>query len=81
MDPIVSTTASLPSGSVGYCSHPLLIIPLEQRESYLAALRMIRQEGTDEHLIHLFFDLAITNMQAAIRQKESNSINFKSFLF
>lgn len=61
--------------------HPLLIIPLEQRESYLAALRMIRQEGTDEHLIHFFFDLAITNMQAAIRQKESNTISFKSFLF
>lgn len=61
--------------------HPLVIISLEQRESYLTALRMIREEGTDEHLIHLFFDLAITNMQAAIRQKESNTISFKSFLF
>lgn len=61
--------------------HPLLIIPLEQRESYLSALRMIRQEGTDEHLIHFFFDLAITSMQEAIRQKESNTITFKSFLF
>jgi len=61
--------------------YPLVIIPIEHRESYLTALRMIRQEGTDEHLIHLFFEVAINNMQSAIKQKESNSIRFNSFLF
>ncbi len=61
--------------------YPLVIIPLEQRDSYLSALRMIRQEGTDEHLIHFFFDTAIAGMQSAIKQKETNSLNFRSFLF
>ena len=42
---------------------------------------MIRQEGTDEHLIHFFFDTAITGMQDAFKQKEAGSIRFSSFLF
>lgn len=61
--------------------HPLVIIPIEQRESYLSVLRMVRQEGTDEHLIRFFFDVAIRGMQSAINQKESNSTRFCSFLF
>ena len=62
-------------------NHPLVIIPLNQRDNYLSSLRMIRQEGTDEHLIHFFFDTSISGMQAAIKQKEDNSLNFRSFLF
>ena len=38
--------------------HPLLIIPSENRKEYIAALRMIRTEATDEHLIRFFFKMA-----------------------
>lgn len=61
--------------------YPLVIIPIQQREGYLTALRMIRQEGTDEHLIRFFFDVAIASMQSAIKQKENNGLRLQSFLF
>ncbi len=60
---------------------PLAIIPFEQRDAYLTALRMIRKEGTDEHLIHFFFNVAISHMQEAVKQKDANSLRFRSFLF
>lgn len=34
--------------------HPLLVIPSGCRNEYFSALRMIRTEATDEHLIHFF---------------------------
>ncbi len=53
--------------------HPLLIIKREDRERYINALKQIRKEGTDEHLISLFFHIAIKRMQQEKRQKNSNS--------
>ena len=53
--------------------HPLLIIKREDRERYINALKQIRKEGTDEHLISLFFHIAIKRMQQEKSQKNSNS--------
>ena len=61
--------------------YPLVIIEKEDKEKYLTALRQIRQEGTDEHLIRFFFDTAIHGMNDAIRQKTENTVRFKTFLF
>ena len=44
--------------------HPLLIIPSENRKEYIAALRMIRTEATDEHLIRFFFKMATRRIEA-----------------
>ena len=35
--------------------YPELIIQKEDRQEYIAALRTIRTDGTDEHLIAFFF--------------------------
>ena len=61
--------------------HPLLVIPLESRGAYISALRMIRTEGADEHLIHFFFKMAIQRMEEEIKQKETNTTRFRTFLF
>lgn len=53
--------------------HPLLTIRLEERQQYINALRLIRTEGTDEHLIALFISLATKHMQEALDQKRHNS--------
>ena len=53
--------------------HPLLIIRLEDRADYIAALRQIRTEGTDEFLVSLFFRLATRRMQDELAQKHHNS--------
>ena len=65
-------------------NHPLLIIRLEDRAPYIAALKQIlppegrsvarnRTEGTDEHLIAFFFRTAIRRMQDELTQKHKNS--------
>ena len=51
--------------------HPLLIIPSENRKEYIAALRMIRTEATDEHLIRFFFKMATRRMEEELKQKEA----------
>lgn len=61
--------------------HPLLIIPLSDRAEYIAALRMIRTEGTDEHLVRFFFKMAIQGMKQALEQKRANTNRILSFLF
>lgn len=61
--------------------HPLLIIPSEAREEYIASLRMIRTEGTDEHLVLFFFKMAMQRMAEELRQKAANTKRFTSFLF
>lgn len=53
--------------------HPLLTIYHEERQQYIASLKQIRTEGTDEHLTHFFFDIAINHMQNDIAQKQKNS--------
>lgn len=61
--------------------HPMLIIPSECRGEYISALRMIRTEATDEHLIRFFFKMAIQRMEDEIKQKETNTKRFRTFLF
>ena len=53
--------------------HPLLIIELADRNEYIAALRQIRTEGTDEHLVTFFFNVAMRRMRGELSQKEHNS--------
>lgn len=62
-------------------NHPLLIIPSEARQEYISALRMIRTEATDEHLIRFFFKMAIQRMEEELKQKEANTKRFMTFLF
>ena len=54
--------------------HPLLIIRLEDRTAYISALKQIRTEGTDEHLIAFFFQTTITRMKDELAQKHKNSL-------
>jgi fido (protein-threonine AMPylation protein) len=54
--------------------HPLLIIKLEDRSAYIAALKQIRLEGTDEHLIAFFLKTAIGRMKDELAQKHKNSL-------
>ena len=61
--------------------HPLVVIPKERKEEYITALRQIRQEGTDEHLVHFFLDCAIQGMQQALKQKAANTNSFRTFIF
>lgn len=61
--------------------HPLLIIPSEALQEYIAALRMIRTEATDEHLVRFFFKMAVKRMQEEMKQKEANTKRFSTFLF
>ena len=61
--------------------HPLLIIPSNHRNEYISALRMIRTEATDEHLVSFFFKMAINRMEQEIKQKENNTKRFMTFLF
>ena len=60
--------------------HPQLTIFLEERQQYITALKMIREEGTDEHLTSFFFATAIRHMQDELKQKVQNS-HPRMFLF
>ena len=55
-------------------NHPLLIIKLEDRSAYISALKQIRTEGTDEHLVAFFFKTAIARMKDELAQKRKNSL-------
>ena len=61
--------------------HPLLVIPSDHRQEYISALRMIRTEATDEHLIWFFFKMAMRRMEDELKQKQENTKRFVSFLF
>ena len=60
--------------------HPIVIVPHETKGAYLAALRCIRTEGTDEYLIDFFFQTAIQRMQREIDEKKRQNL-YKPFLF
>ena len=62
-------------------SHPLLIIPSEARQEYISALRMIRTESTDEHLVRFFFKMAMHRMEDELKQKAANTKRFMTFVF
>ena len=49
--------------------HPLLIVKLEDRGAYISALKQIRTDGTDVHLLSFFFKTAISRMQDELSQK------------
>ena len=61
--------------------HPLLIIPSEARQEYISALRMIRTEATDEHLVHFCFKMAMRRMEDELKQKAANTKRFMTFVF
>ncbi len=61
--------------------HPLLIIPSEARQKYISALRMIRTEATDEHLVRFFFKMAMRRMEDELKQKAVNTKRFMTFVF
>lgn len=61
--------------------HPLLVIPISARAEYITALRLIRTERTDEHLIRFFFKMAIQGMRQTLDQKRDNTSRFLSFVF
>ena len=61
--------------------HPLLIIPSEARQENISALRMIRTEATDEHLVHFFFKMAMRRMEDELKQKAANTKRFMTFVF
>ena len=61
--------------------HPLLIIPSETRQEYISALRMIRTEATDEHLVRFFFKMAMRRMEDELKQKAANTKRFMTFVF
>ena len=55
-------------------NHPLLIIRLDDRAAYISALKQIRTDGTDEHLVAFFFKTAINRMKSELSQKRKNSL-------
>lgn len=61
--------------------HPLLIIPSEARQEYISALRMIRTEATDEHLVRFFFKMSMRRMEDELKQKAANTKRFMTFVF
>lgn len=50
--------------------HPILIIRQESKEEYINALRLIRLEGTDEHLISFFFQTTLQRMTSEMEEKQ-----------
>lgn len=62
-------------------NHPVLVIPSDHRQEYISALRLIRTEATDEHLILFFFKMAMQRMESELSQKKENTKRFVSFLF
>ncbi len=62
-------------------NHPILVIPSDCRQEYISALKMIRTEATDEHLVHFFFKMAMRRMTDELTQKKENTKKFLSFLF
>ena len=59
--------------------HPLLIIRLEDRSEYISALKQIRAEGTDGHLVDFFFKVAINRMKSELAQKRKNTLPIMFF--
>ena len=59
--------------------HPLLIVRLEDRSAYIAALKQIRTDGTDVFLVDFFFKTAIDRMKNELTQKRKNSLPMMFF--
>jgi Fic family protein len=52
---------------------PLLVIKKDDRPEYIAALKAIKKEGTDENLVYFFFKAAMNQMNEVIMQKRENT--------
>ncbi len=63
-----------------HCGQPLIIIDIKDRAAYIDSLRKIRSEGTDEHLISLFFAAGTSRMESELAQKHKNT-HLRAFLF
>ena len=50
------------------------IVHREPWRGSIAALKQIREEGTDEHLVAFFFQTAIRRMTNEMAQKHRNSL-------
>lgn len=61
--------------------HPMALIRREDRAEYIACLRMIRTEGTDEHLVHFFFSSLMSRMRAEMEQKKGNTNRILGMFF
>lgn len=59
---------------------PIVIITQESKAEYIHALRMIRTERTDEHLVSFFFQTAIRRMEQEMEEKKKQSRGM-TFLF
>ena len=55
---------------------PFLIIPNSHREEYIAALKYIKKERTDEFLIDFFCKTSINRLQYEISEKKNLTDNF-----
>lgn len=53
--------------------HPIIIVPQQDKQGYIDALRAIRTEGTDEYLVSYFFKTAMARMTDEISQKKKQS--------
>lgn len=53
--------------------HPIIIVPQQDKQGYIDALRVIRTEGTDEYLVSYFFKTAMARMMDEISQKKKQS--------
>lgn len=61
--------------------HRPVLIHKDMRGEYIAGLRAIRTENTDEHLIAFFFKVAIGRMESELRQKRENTRRMMSIMF
>ena len=88
--PVIFTTAyddfaiqAFQVDSIDYLLKPIaineLIIKLEDRAEYISALKLIRAEGTDEHLIAFFLKTAINRMKDELNQKRKNTLPMMFF--
>lgn len=59
--------------------HPVFTVLLEERQQYISALRRIRTDNTDEHLIAFFITAATRHMEDELAQKRRN--NRLAFMF
>ena len=51
-----------------------IIVELKDRAEYIAALRRIRTEGTDEYLVSFFFKVAMERMRSELLQKRKSPL-------
>ncbi len=61
--------------------HAIVPIKKDDRSEYIACLKRIRTEHTDEFLISFFFKQAIGRMKEEMAQRESNAKRLSCFLF